>query len=357
MSHTRRTFLASSAVIGAGLAAGAHAEGGFCLNESGKEGVLRLSCQEGVAPGRSLNEKLDFLEEHGFEGIEPGGGNLHKRVDEFQKALSGRNIKVSAICAGFSGAPVSEFPEQRKRAMETMKVILEAAGALGSTGLIFVPAFNSQSQAGWVSARFLLIDFLQEIASHAEKVKCRLLLEPLNRTETWYVRQLADAAKICQEVNHPSICLMGDFYHMGREEACEYSAFWVLDSGCIMSISPAVLTASSRAMMKRRFPSRIPALKDIGYQDYCSFDCASRVRQGANNEETNEMNKRIEIQIVEFSKGSGKRRDRIVLKRLLSRVLRSLRKISLESPHLCDCSCGEVDCWKNNRKHGEKRQK
>ncbi|MGI6456471.1 MAG: sugar phosphate isomerase/epimerase family protein [bacterium] len=305
MSHTRRTFLASSAVIGAGLAAGAHAEGGFCLNESGKEGVLRLSCQEGVAPGRSLNEKLDFLEEHGFEGIEPGGGNLHKRVDEFQKALSGRNIKVSAICAGFSGAPVSEFPEQRKRAMETMKVILEAAGALGSTGLIFVPAFNSQSQAGWVSARFLLIDFLQEIASHAEKVKCRLLLEPLNRTETWYVRQLADAAKICQEVNHPSICLMGDFYHMGREEACEYSAFL----GARQWLHHVHL--ASRPHRKQPgydenddFRPGFRALKDIGYQDYCSFECGIEgSAKGANNEETNEMNKRIEIpKSVEFLK-------------------------------------------------------
>ncbi|MGC9329775.1 MAG: sugar phosphate isomerase/epimerase, partial [Candidatus Hinthialibacter sp.] len=79
-------------------------------------------------PGRSLDEKLDFMEANGVVGYEPHGSKLWERVDGIKKALSGRNIKVSAICAGFEGAPVSEWPEQRKRAMESMKLILEAGG-------------------------------------------------------------------------------------------------------------------------------------------------------------------------------------------------------------------------------------
>lgn len=275
MPQTRRTFLATGAAIGGGLMTSPReARSAVALNPGGKPAQLKLSIQEWIAPGETLNEKLDFMEECGFEGIEPGGDKLDERVGEFKEALKGRGIKVSAICAGFQGVPVSEFKDQRQRAMDSMKRILDAAGELGSTGLIYVPAFNSQSQAGIVAARFMLLDFLAEIADHAQGAGTRMLLEPLNRRETWYVRQLADAAKICQEVNHPAIKMMGDFYHMGVEEACEYSAF--------LSAREYLHHVHLASRPRRKQPGYdenddfrpgFRALKDIGYQDYCSYEC------------------------------------------------------------------------------------
>ena len=85
--------------------------------------VLRLSCQEGVAPGKSLTEKLDFLEANGFEAIEPSGKGLSARVEEYHKALQGRKIKVSAVCAGFEGVLISDVEEERKMALATMKAV------------------------------------------------------------------------------------------------------------------------------------------------------------------------------------------------------------------------------------------
>ena len=105
---------------------------------------LRLSFQEGTAPGESLNEKLDYMENLGIVGFEPGGRNLAARVSEFQQALSGRNIKVSAICAGFDGFILAEDPKVKAEFDATMRDIIAAAGELGSTGVIMVPAFNGQ---------------------------------------------------------------------------------------------------------------------------------------------------------------------------------------------------------------------
>ncbi|MEO4719217.1 sugar phosphate isomerase/epimerase, partial [Phocaeicola vulgatus] len=87
-----------------------------------------------IAPGESLNEKLDFMEKLGVVGFEPGGGGLASRVNEIKQALNGRNIKVSAICAGFKGFILSTDPAIRKECMDTMKEIIAAAGELGSTG-------------------------------------------------------------------------------------------------------------------------------------------------------------------------------------------------------------------------------
>src|SRR5512143_3908416 len=102
MKLNRRQFLTVSAATGV-IGSVAPVAGAFPYPDPPQPGKLRLSCQEGVAPGKTLAEKLDFMEQLGFEGIEPGGGGLGRRVEEFQKALQGRKIRVTAICAGFSG--------------------------------------------------------------------------------------------------------------------------------------------------------------------------------------------------------------------------------------------------------------
>ena len=147
----RRRFISSSVLGTASLAMAASGTSLLTSCASAEKKVvvpsteLRLSFQEGTAPGESLNEKLDYMESLGIVGFEPGGRNLAGRVNEFQQALSGRNIKVSAICAGFDGFILAEDPKAKAEFDSTMRDIIAAAGELGSTGVIMVPAFNWQS--------------------------------------------------------------------------------------------------------------------------------------------------------------------------------------------------------------------
>ena len=95
----RKTFLRTTV---AGAAALVAAPGALVSCASPKEKKqpsvpLRLSFQEGVTPGETLAEKLDFMEKLGIVGFEPGGKGLAGRVPEIREALQGRDIKVSAI--------------------------------------------------------------------------------------------------------------------------------------------------------------------------------------------------------------------------------------------------------------------
>jgi len=182
MKLNRRNFLTMSAITGVAGAIPPAAKA-FNMPDPPQPGRLRLSCQESVAPGKSLAEKMDFLEELGFEGFEPGGGGLGGRIDELQKALQGRKLKISAICAGFDGVLISDQEESRRKAMETMKAILTAAGALGSTGLIIVPAFNGQTKLGHQESRELLVKLLPELGDHARR--CRRHLP--RRQQSWHL--------------------------------------------------------------------------------------------------------------------------------------------------------------------------
>ena len=244
--------------------------------KSAKEAVLKLSCQDNVAPGETLAEKLDFLETNGFVGFEPHGRGLSERVEKIQQALQGRNITTSAVCAGFEGYLIADEEKVRMQAMTSIKEILTAAGELGSTGMIAVPAFNNQPSLPHKEARAVLVDLLKELAEHAVQNNTRVLLEPLNRREAHFLRQLADAAAICKDVGSPGVAVMGDFWHMTWEEPS--------DMGAIISAGDYLHHMHMASRKRRKMPGEdegdnyvdgFKGLKMIGYQDFISLECGS----------------------------------------------------------------------------------
>lgn len=269
MKLNRRELMTAAALGGASLALSfPEVE----AKEAKQKAVLKLSSQERIIPGKDLQERIAKMEKWGFEGIEIGGRGLSERVAEIKKALKNSKIKVSAICAGFDGALISDQESERQKAITTMKEILTAAGELGSTGLIFVPAFNGQTKLGHVEGRQILVDLLPELGEYAVKCGTRLLMEPLNRREAWFLRLLADAAAICRDVNHPGVCMMGDFYHMNIEEPSDLGAFISLGK-YLHHVHLASAKRKLHGQDERDFRDGFKGLKMIGFQDYCSLEC------------------------------------------------------------------------------------
>ena len=217
-----------------------------CGIEFNKAAQLNISLQEGVAPGESLNEKLDFMEKNGVVGLEPGGGNLAARVDEFKQALNGRNIKISAICAGFKGFILSTDPAIRKQCMDTMKEIIAAAGELGSTGVIIVPAFNGQVP----------------VMPHTME------------TRDFLCEQFNEMGNFAKEHGTTVHC-MGDFWHMTWEETSDMGAF--ISAGEYLQ-HVHVASRKRRSMPGEdgdadNYVNGFKGLKAIGYNKYVSFEC------------------------------------------------------------------------------------
>ena len=241
------------------------------------KGQLNISFQEGTAPRESLNEKFDYMEKLGVTGFEPGGRGLAGRVNEFQQALRGRNIKVSAICAGFDGFILSSDPKVKAEFDSTMREIIAAAGELGSTGVIMVPAFNWQNPCMPHNreTREYLCEQMHELGEYALKHNTTVILEPLNREEAHYLRQVGDAAAICRDSKSAGVKCMGDFWHM-KEETSDFAAFLAAGPEYLQHVHVA-----SRG--QRRMPTEdgvldnyvdgFRALKMMGYDKYVSFEC------------------------------------------------------------------------------------
>ena len=278
----RRSFLGSAAAGIAGAAVLSTPAGLLtsCASGTGtkKSPELRLSFQEGTAPGESLNEKFDYMEKLGIVGFEPHGKQLLKRAEEFRQALSGRNIKVSAICAGFDGFILAEDPAVKASFDSSMRELIAAAGEIGSTGVIMVPAFNGQNPCmpHTLETRAYLCEQLHELGEYALKHNTTVILEPLNRKEAFYLRLVSDAAAICRDADSEGVRCMGDFWHM-QEETSDYAAF--ISAGKYLQH----VHVASRG--QRRMPGEdgqldnyidgMRALKELDYQNYISFECGT----------------------------------------------------------------------------------
>jgi sugar phosphate isomerase/epimerase len=276
----RREFLKSSA-LAAGAAAGVYALAGRAPAQDApaaataagaekKPAVLKISSQEGRVPGKGLREKVETLQSWGAAGVELSA-NIKDRVAEIKDAVKGTSIAVSAICAGYFQL-IDPDEAKRKQGAQRLKDLCGPAGEVGSTGVIMVPAFNNHDQLPPKEARKVLVDILPEIGEAARKAGTRILMEPLNRGEAFFLRQLADAASICRDVNSPSIGMMGDFYHMCKEETSDCGAF--LSAGPYLHhVHLASRLRNLPGQDDRSFVDGFRGLKMIGYQGFCSLEC------------------------------------------------------------------------------------
>ena len=276
----RRGFFKTSLTGAAGIAAASVLPASLTSCTPAKAAAdvkLNLSFQEGRVPGETLNDKLDYMENLGITGLEPGGRTLAARVDEFKTALAGRDIKISAICAGFSGFILAEDPAVKESFDSSMREIIAAAGELGSTGVIMVPAFNHQTpcKPHTLETRDYLVEELAKLGEYALEHGTTIILEPLNRKEAFYLRLVSDAAAICRDTNCKGVKCMGDFWHM-KEETSDYAALMSAGTEYLQHIH--VASKGTRNLPGEdgevdNYVEGFRALKELGYDKYVSFEC------------------------------------------------------------------------------------
>ena len=284
MSFNRRNFLKNSMMGAAAVAATQVSLTSCCDSQSKCDDKkeceltpLNIAFQESILGERPLNEKLDIMEELGVTGLEVWGAGLGERVAELKDALNGRNIKISAICAGFQGFLFCTEKKVYDQFISTYKEILAAAGELGSVGVIMVPAFNSQVPClpHTLETRAWFVDQLKELGTYALEKNTSIILEPLNRKEAFYLRQVGDAASICRDTECKGVTAMGDFWHMTFEENCDYGAF--------LSAADTLSHVHIASRGNRNFPGQdgdkdcyvagFKALQQLKYKGDVSFEC------------------------------------------------------------------------------------
>jgi sugar phosphate isomerase/epimerase len=240
---------------------------------------MKIACQEGMTPGKTLKEKFDNLEKWGFEGMEFGGRGLVGRVKEISRAAARSRVKPCTICAGYGGCLLDPDKALRAQAVADIKDLLAAGADLGVVGLILVPLFGpprvpdlSPLADPYKLEAQLFRKVLDELAEHAIKVKCAILLEPLNRYEAHFLKRLDDAVPYARRFNSPYVRIMADFFHMNIEEADIAKS--IAKAGKF--VAHVHLADSNRVLPGLGHTDFVPgfaALKKARFRNYMALEC------------------------------------------------------------------------------------
>lgn len=245
---------------------------------------LKYSIREPMAPGQTLTEKFDALAEMGFAGVEITGSSKPECADELRKASEKSGI-IPNVFSSPELAILDARSARRAAAIASIKEVLTICGELGGVGIVFPPLIDTRMRNGHripdlsplISTEQLEKDLLtailkEEIAPHAEKCGCSLIIEPLNRYEQWWPCTVQHGVDICEAVGSPGITTMADLFHMNIEDADLGGA--IRAGG--KHIANVHLADSNRHLPgygHTDFAPALKALEEIGYDKYCGFEC------------------------------------------------------------------------------------
>ena len=254
------------------------AEGCDCMPKLPKPkqpAVLNLCLQWGGIPtADDVNAKLDYLEANGYAAVEiPSQLSwLRDKGVKVAESLKQRKLFLATSC----GPSRFDYADPAKCDAEVEKFmpVLEILGELKSLGLIICPA-RGKPEVGHKELRESFVtNYGKRLAEKAAACGTEIVLEPLRRGETPFLRQVADGAKMAQEIGK-GCSVMGDFWHMRWEEPSFFAAF--------VAAGPLLRHVHMASLGNRTVPGTDGALdnyidgfkglKFIGYRGAVSMEC------------------------------------------------------------------------------------
>jgi D-psicose/D-tagatose/L-ribulose 3-epimerase len=159
-------------------------------------------------------------------------------------------------------------------ALEYAKLAIERAAALGARVIVFGSSGAKNVPPGFPmdAAWNQLVVLLQHLGPLAAAHQVTIAIEPLNRQESNIINRAEEGLRLAQEVNHPNVQLLIDFYHLVLERE---------DPDIILTAGPALRHVHLAQVAGRVFPQSEAAedwaglfgrLRRAGYTGRCSIE-------------------------------------------------------------------------------------
>jgi sugar phosphate isomerase/epimerase len=239
---------------------------------------VRLAVQEDMLDGTTVDERFNAAEGLSLDGIELWSGGLAERVDKIRGLSRLMGIRVPVVSAAMRASVLAGDEDEQRYATAELRRLLELCAKIGATGLVYVPAYggprtahHTPSDEARREALKLLPERLREIGRAAAQQNVRLLLEPVNRFESFALVSVADAAAICREAGPEGLGICANLYHMRVQDeevvpACTVAGdllrhVHVSDSGRRLPRADSIVLGAE-----------LRALRQAGYDGYIGLE-------------------------------------------------------------------------------------
>ena len=117
--------------------------------------------------------------------------------------------------------PISPDAESRRKATEHLRRCIETAAAMGAKllgGPLFAPIGYLPGHRSTGEEWSWAVEVFQALDGDLEASGMTLSIEPVNRSETFFLRTAAEAKRLCESIGNPRIGVTIDTFHANIEE-------------------------------------------------------------------------------------------------------------------------------------------
>jgi len=156
-------------------------------------------------------------------------------VAELRRAFEGSGLECT-VWPYFRRGGI--FTNRRQKSVAHLRQCVEISRELGAHligGPVFAPIgyipARRRNADGWRWA----VEVFQALGATLDECDIMLSIEPVNRSETFFLRTASDAKAFCDAINNPRIGVTLDTFHANIEEknvaSCDTGA-WISTSAC-----------------------------------------------------------------------------------------------------------------------------
>ena len=224
-------------------------------------------------------DRIDLIPkvaEMGYDGVEIPFNNLDildPQATRKARESAGMGLTVCAVM--MPGTSItSTDPAERRVGVERLKRMVDIAAEMGGdtvAGPLYAPVRELTGRARTGDEWRWAVEGLRAGAEHAGGAGLTMAIEPLNRFETHVINTAADAARLVEEVDHPSLKVQIDTFHANIEEKDTAAA--IRATGALLGHFHA--SESDRGVPgtgQVRWDDCFAALRDVGYDGWVTIE-------------------------------------------------------------------------------------
>jgi D-psicose/D-tagatose/L-ribulose 3-epimerase len=219
---------------------------------------------------------LPSIREHGIEAFEvPMFDPARLDTKSVRRAFEANNLDCT-VCAILPAEfnPISADASDRKKALAHLVQCVETAAEIGAHqmgGPLYAPIGclpgRRRTQDEWSWA----VECIQALGDVLDRNEMALSIEPVNRSETFFLNTVAEANAFCIAVAHPRVGVLIDTFHANIEEKNIAAA--VRSTG--QRLTHLHASENDRGLLGSGhvdFPGIVATLNEIGYDGYLMIE-------------------------------------------------------------------------------------
>lgn len=232
-------------------------------------------------------ELLPELKRLGVRGVElPMFDPRRLPVERVRRAFEENGLECT-VCAILPPGinPISPDEATRRKSIDHLKACVFTAGEMGAGllgGPLFAPIGDLPEHRPTADEWEWAVEAFRSLEEGLEATNMVLSLEPVNRSETFFVRTGAEAARLCEAIGNPRIGVTIDTFHANIEERDLCAALRSLGH----HLRHVHVSENDRGPLGRGhipFAEIVATLEDMGYGGYLMIEGFGYLRDERNS--------------------------------------------------------------------------